>query len=90
MAALDWNDYKELRQQTYKQGYGKEELKTLDPFPNKQTLMNTFQAIEDWFVAAYPALKLEIETVLGQSITNTLAQKLVRVWFLWKASRLLG
>lgn len=95
MATLTWTDYGELRSMAYRKGYGKEELKALSDPWDKSDLLAMFQGCEDWFTSGFngiptTSLKTALETGLGQSMTNPLAQKVSAVWFFWKYNKLFG
>jgi len=94
VATLTWANYKELRAKAYRKGYGKEELKALSRLPNKTELMAMFQACEDWFVNSFnntPSISFKdaLSTAFGQTITNSLAQKVAVIWFAWKAPQII-
>ena len=90
MAALTPTDYGEIRNSIYRAGLGKEELKALPALPTATQLLAAFQSLEDDMVSFFPTLKAGIDTELGLTTSNMLAQKIVAGYLLWKIKKLLG
>lgn len=84
MGILTSEDYTELRKIIYRQGVGKEELKALPYLPNKNQLKAVFQEIEDYWENTQATLKSDMDTAMGQTITNALAKKFGKAWMKWK------
>lgn len=90
MAVLTDKDYGEIRDTAYRKGFGKEELKALPVLPSKAQLKAAFQSLETDLVAAYPGLKVNVETALGVSISASLMNKLLAAYLVWKIKQVLG
>ena len=80
MAALTATDYSAIRDELYRFGNGKDELKALPGLPNEAQLKAAFQALEDFWTSNAAALKTSMQTAIGQTITNALAKKISRAW----------
>lgn len=81
------SDYSQLRDSLYRVGFGKEELKALSSLPDKAHIMAAFQSLEDNLVAAFPAWKADLDTALGVTTTNALAQKAMVAFFAWRVRK---
>lgn len=84
MAILTDFDYNVCRDKIYRNGDGKEELKSLAALPSETQLRAIFQACEDRGTAAFSAAKADIETILGVNITNSAMKKITRAWMRWR------
>lgn len=54
------------------------------PHLTKPQLKTAFQAVEDFWEANRIALKSQIDTAVGQSISNALAKKIGKYWLQYK------
>ena len=76
-------DLREMYLQLYRKGEGKEEIKA-DGLLSPMILKAIFQAIEDWFEAERPAIKVAIVAAAGRPMTNAAAKKYGRAYLRWK------
>ncbi len=53
--------------------------------PSKAAWKATLQALEDGYESRRAAIKVEMDTAMGTTLTNGLAKKLEKVWMLQKA-----
>ena len=95
MAVLTNQDYADLRNEWYRSGFGKEELKALPALPSSTQIKAAFQAIEDTFTTAVipqgavgmtviGAIKLQFDSALGVATSQALFISALRVWFRWR------
>ena len=78
MPALTDEDYVFYKQALKADLGARAEMKALAP--TKQAWKDSLQALEDGYEARRVAIKAEMDTALGQTMTNALAQKLEKVW----------
>jgi len=93
MAQLTSADYRDIRDDCYRPGFGKVELKLLASLPNETTMMSAFQAAEDRTVAAFALFRSDMESALGipqNAASLTLAQKLFASYCVWKVKSIRG
>lgn len=87
MATITDQDAGEILRNLYRQGVGKEELKALANLPSKTQFKAACQEIEDFWTGGEAQLKTDVEAALGTSITNALAKKFRRAFFMWKSDK---
>jgi hypothetical protein len=91
MATVTASDYRNLRDSCYRNGGGKEELKTLATLPNEAKLLSIFQAAEDRTVAAFALFRADMETALGvaqDAASLALAKKFFAAYCQWKINNI--
>ena len=82
--ALTLDDYGQLRQKLYRNSSGKTELKALPNLPTKTQLMAAFSVLDNIWENNRAAIKTQIDTAIGQTLTNSLAKEIGKVWLGWK------
>lgn len=92
MAVLTSDDYREMRQYIYRNGFGKEELKARASLPNEAQQLAVFQALEDATVSHFTGtIKPAIDNNIGGAATTlVLAQKIYAGYLRWKIDQILG
>ena len=59
-------------------------LAQMTEHPNKFETLALLQGLENWFESERANIKTAMQTEAGISISNTLAEKLGKVWLQWK------
>ncbi len=83
MAALTSEDFTAYKRVLRNDPAAKAEMRALTP--SKQAWMAALQALEDGYASRRGALKGEMDTAIGVTMTNALALKLEKVWMQQKA-----
>ena len=84
MATLDNTDFTDIKETVSSIPVAYDDLQLVAL--TKQEWKDTFQAAEDWFVAAFPALKTALEVESG-TLTNSQAKWIGKIWFLWRITQ---
>lgn len=82
MATLTESNYTSSRHFLHDNAY--DNLQTEDPILTKQQLRDGIQAIEDWWEDNKIDLKSDIDTAVGQTISNPLAKQMYKWWLKYK------
>lgn len=91
MATLTTADYQEIRDDFYRLGFGKEEMKALSGgLPTQAQLLAGLQTFEDALVNAFAGMKTDFDTAIGRTTTNAGCQKVLAAYLRWKINELLG
>ena len=90
MAQLTEADYREIRQEFYRFGFGKEECKALASLPNAAQFLAGLQTFEDTLIGAFAGMKADFDTATGRTWTNIGVQKILAAYLRWKIKQLLG
>ena len=91
MAQLTADDYKVIRKSVYRNGAGKEELKTLANLPSESLLLAIFQSAEDRTIAAFGQFRADMELALGipsNAFSLALAKKIYIAYIQWKLTHI--
>jgi hypothetical protein len=80
MAILTNANYKDVRSYIYRNGQGKEELKSLPNLPNEATLKAGFQALENKWDAERLGFKNVLDAAFGFTTSAALAQFFFIAW----------
>ena len=78
MVALTNDDFTAYKHALRKDPAAKAEMVALAP--SKADWKATLQALEDGYETRRAAIKAEMDTALGSTLTNALAKKLEKVW----------
>jgi hypothetical protein len=87
MATLTDQEYGELRRLIYRAGHGKEELKALANLPDSPTFKAILEAVETFWEDNRAALKADMDTAAGFTLTAPLAKKIGKAWLGHKMKR---
>lgn len=91
MAQLTADDYREIRKDFFRMGFGKEEFKALaGGMPPEPALLAGLQSLEDAMVANFASMKLGMDAAFGRTTTNVGCQKIMAAYLRWKIRDLLG
>lgn len=82
MALLTETNYTNLRHFLHDNAY--DDLQGENPCLTKQQLRDGIQAIEDWWESEKANLKAEIDSAVGQTISNLLAKQMYKWWLNYK------
>ncbi len=83
MAVLTNEDFTAYKRALRNDPDAKVEMRALTP--SKQAWMASLQALEDGYNTRRAAIKGEMDTAIGSTMTNALAMKLEKVWMQQKA-----
>jgi hypothetical protein len=91
MAQLTDADYAEIRDDFFRMGFGKEEMKALaGGLPTQAALLAGLQTFEDTLVSAFAGMKTDFDTAISRTTTNAGCQKILAAYLRWKVKQLLG
>ena len=83
MAALTNADFTAYKRALRVDPDAKAEMRSLAP--SKSAWKAALQALEDGYNSRRAAIKAEMDTAIGATMTNTLAKKLEKVWMAQKS-----
>ena len=84
MATITDAQYNFISSSIYREGEGKEEMRSLSHLPTKIQFRAVFQAIEGWWEGEQAGLKAVIDAAYGQTTSVALARKILKAWILMK------
>ncbi len=83
MAILTNDDFTEYKRALRRDPDAKSEMRALSP--SKTAWKAALQALEDGYTSRRVAIKGEMDTALGEPMTNAMAKKLEKVWMQQRA-----
>lgn len=75
--ALSNPQYRRVRRNIYQYPAAKAELRALENLPSKSEFRAALDAIDARLVAQFPNFKRDIETAIGEPVSNTLAKLMI-------------
>lgn len=85
--AISDSDYGALRQEVFRWGAGKEELKALPSLPSETQLRAVFEALESFWETNRATLKAQMDAAAGFTLPLQLARKIGVAWLRSKMGR---